>query len=113
MKAIRKPGPAPGLVLCDAPVPEIRSRDVLVKVRRAGICGTDLHIHQWDRWSRHRVNPPVILGHEFMGEVVETGRLVRNIERRNPRPNAAGRPGPATGGSGRRGEWRQLRARTI
>lgn len=80
MKAIRKPGPAPGLVLCDAPVPEIRSRDVLVKVRRAGICGTDLHIHQWDRWSRHRVNPPVTLGHEFMGEVVETGRLVRNIE---------------------------------
>ena len=46
MKAIRKPGAAPGLVLCDAPVPEIRSRDVLIKVRRAGVCGTGLHIRQ-------------------------------------------------------------------
>ena len=80
MKAIRKPGAVPGLVMCDAPVPEIRSGDVLIKVRRAGICGTDLHIEQWDRWSQHRVNPPVTLGHEFMGEVAETGRLVRNIE---------------------------------
>ena len=80
MKAILKPGPAPGLTLGEAPTPGIRSGDVLIKVRRAGICGTDLHIHQWDHWSQNRVNPPLILGHEFMGEVVETGRLVENIE---------------------------------
>ena len=80
MKAILKPGPAPGLALGEAPTPEIRSGDVLIKVRRAGICGTDLHIHQWDHWSRNRVDPPLILGHEFMGEVVEVGRLVENIE---------------------------------
>ncbi|WP_419950783.1 L-threonine 3-dehydrogenase [Candidatus Palauibacter sp.] len=80
MKAILKPGPAPGLTLGEAPTPEIRSGDVLIKVRRAGICGTDLHIHQWDHWSRNRVTPPLILGHEFMGEVVEVGRLVDNIE---------------------------------
>ncbi|WP_423927484.1 L-threonine 3-dehydrogenase [Candidatus Palauibacter sp.] len=80
MKAILKPGPDPGLILGEAPTPGIRSRDVLIRVRRAGICGTDLHIHQWDRWSQNRVNPPLILGHEFMGEVVETGRLVENIE---------------------------------
>ena len=79
MKAIRKSRAEPGLALCEVPVPEIRSGDVLVKVRRAGICGTDLHIEQWDRWSRQRVNPPVTLGHEFMGEVVEAGRLVENI----------------------------------
>ncbi|WP_419942681.1 L-threonine 3-dehydrogenase [Candidatus Palauibacter sp.] len=80
MKAILKPGPAPGLILGEAPTPGIRSGDVLIRVRRAGICGTDLHIHQWDHWSQNRVNPPLILGHEFMGEVVETGRLVENIE---------------------------------
>ena len=80
MKAILKPGPAPGLTLGEAPTPGIRSGDVLIKVRRAGICGTDLHSHQWDHWSQNRVNPPLILGHEFMGEVVETGRLVENIE---------------------------------
>ena len=80
MKAILKPGPDPGLILGEAPTPGIRSRDVLIRVRRAGICGTDLHIHQWDHWSQNRVNPPLILGHEFMGEVVEIGRLVENIE---------------------------------
>ena len=80
MKAILKPGPAPGLTLGEAPTPGIRSGDVLIRVRRAGICGTDLHIHQWDHWSQNRVNPPLILGHEFMGEVVEIGRLVENIE---------------------------------
>ncbi|WP_419163177.1 L-threonine 3-dehydrogenase [Candidatus Palauibacter sp.] len=80
MKAILKSEAAPGLALRDVPLPEIRSSEVLIKVRRAGICGTDLHIHQWDHWSRNRVNPPLVLGHEFMGEVVETGRLVQNIE---------------------------------
>lgn len=80
MIAILKPGPAPGLSLGDVPTPRIGADDVLVKVRRAGICGTDLHIHHWDEWSRNRIRPPLVLGHEFMGEVVETGRRVENIE---------------------------------
>ena len=80
MIAILKPEPAPGLSLGDVPTPRIGADDVLVKVRRAGICGTDLHIHHWDQWSRNRIRPPVVLGHEFMGEVVETGRRVENIE---------------------------------
>lgn len=80
MKAILKPEAAPGLVVADVDEPEIRSDEVLIRVRRAGICGTDLHIYEWDEWSESRVTPPLVLGHEFMGEVVETGALVRNVE---------------------------------
>ncbi|MGH7542249.1 MAG: L-threonine 3-dehydrogenase [Gemmatimonadota bacterium] len=80
MKAILKPEPGPGLVVDDVPEPRIRSDEVLIRVRRAGICGTDLHIYEWDEWSRSRVTPPLVLGHEFMGEVVEVGALVENVE---------------------------------
>ena len=80
MKAIIKPDPAPGLVVTDVDEPEIRSDEVLIGVRRAGICGTDLHIYQWDEWSQSRIKPPLVLGHEFMGEVVETGSLVTNVK---------------------------------
>lgn len=80
MKAISKPAPAPGLQVVEVPDPEIRSDEVLIRVRRAGICGTDLHIYHWDEWSRDRIRPPLVLGHEFMGEVVEVGGLVETIE---------------------------------
>ncbi len=79
MRAILKPEPGPGLTIRDVPEPEIRSDEVLIKVRRAGICGTDLHIYDWDEWSESRIKPPLVLGHEFMGEVVEAGALVENI----------------------------------
>jgi threonine dehydrogenase-like Zn-dependent dehydrogenase len=79
MKAILKPDPAPGLVVADVDEPEIRSDEVLIEVRRAGICGTDLHIYQWDEWSQSRIKPPLVIGHEFMGEVVEIGSLVGNV----------------------------------
>ena len=55
------------------PVPEIGARDVLVKVKAASICGTDLHIQDWDRWAQGRIHPPLVFGHEFCGEVVERG----------------------------------------
>jgi threonine 3-dehydrogenase len=80
MKAISKPTAAPGLQIVDVPDPEIRSDEVLIRVRRAGICGTDLHIYNWDEWSQDRIRPPLVLGHEFMGEVVEVGGLVENVE---------------------------------
>lgn len=79
MKAILKSRPGPGLELAEVDEPEIRPDEVLVRVRRAGICGTDLHIYDWDQWSRGRIDPPLVLGHEFMGEVAEVGRLVKNV----------------------------------
>ena len=61
------------------PEPDIGPTDVLIRVKRAGICGTDLHIYRWDSWSQRRITPPRILGHEFMGEVVQIGELVDNV----------------------------------
>lgn len=80
MKAILKREPGPGLELAEVEPPTVRSDEVLVRVRRAGICGTDLHIHEWDAWSRDRIDPPLVLGHEFMGEVAETGHRVETVE---------------------------------
>ncbi len=80
MKAIVKRSPEPGLEVRDVERPRPAQDEVLIRVRRAGICGTDLHIHEWDRWSRNRVRPPLVLGHEFMGEVAETGSLVTSVE---------------------------------
>ncbi len=80
MWAIRKPGAAPGLVLDDVPAPTPGDDEVLVRVEAASICGTDLHIFRWDEWSQHRITPPLTLGHEFAGTVVELGRSVRHVE---------------------------------
>jgi threonine 3-dehydrogenase len=80
MRAIVKSEAAPGLEIRDVEPPGTGSDEVAVRVRRAGICGTDLHIRDWDRWSRSRIDPPLVLGHEFMGEVVETGSLVGSVE---------------------------------
>lgn len=90
MKAILKPTAEPGLELARVDEPEIRPDEVLIQVRRAGICGTDLHIYDWDAWSRGRIEPPLVLGHEFMGEVVELGRLVDNVAKVGDRVSAEG-----------------------
>lgn len=73
MKAIVKAKAAEGIEIHDVPVPTVGPGEILLKVKRAGVCGTDLHIYQWDRWSQGRVKTPVTLGHEFVGEVVELG----------------------------------------
>jgi threonine 3-dehydrogenase len=78
MWAIRKLRREPGLVLDDVPTPSVGDDDVLVRVEAASLCGTDLHIFHWDDWARHRVQPPLTLGHEFAGTVVEVGRNVRH-----------------------------------
>ncbi len=75
MKALRKLEHGPGLETVDIPTPEVGPRDCLVRVEAASICGTDLHIWNWDAWSRQRVRPPVTLGHEFAGTIVEVGGL--------------------------------------
>jgi len=79
MRAIVKREAGPGLDLHEVPEPAMGSDQVRVRVRRAGICGTDLHIYGWDRWSQGRIDPPLVLGHEFMGEVSEVGSLVENV----------------------------------
>jgi threonine 3-dehydrogenase len=79
MWAIRKRGPAPGLALDEVPVPTPADDEVLVEVEAASVCGTDLHIFRWDAWARHRIAPPLTLGHEFAGTVVALGRTVRHV----------------------------------
>ena len=80
MVAIVKERREPGLTLKRVPVPrELGPHDVLVKVKRASICGTDLHIYDWDKWSQERIRPPQIGGHEFTGEVVDIGGEVSSV----------------------------------
>lgn len=76
MTAVLKPGPAPGSVVTRAPIPSLGPRDVLVRVTAASICGTDLHIQDWDRWAQNRIHPPLIFGHEFCGTIAEAGAAV-------------------------------------
>src|SRR5437762_14327153 len=73
MKAVVKAAPGPGAEIRDVPVPTCGPGELLLRVLRAGVCGTDLHIVEWDRWSEGRLKPPVTLGHEFVGEVIERG----------------------------------------
>ncbi len=73
MKALVKSENAPGLTLTDVPVPEAGEREVLIKVQRTGICGTDLHIYNWDEWAQKTIPVPLVIGHEFVGEIVELG----------------------------------------
>ncbi|MEX2184700.1 MAG: L-threonine 3-dehydrogenase [Chloroflexota bacterium] len=79
MKALVKTGPGPGLELMDVPEPAMSINDVRIRVRRTGICGTDLHIASWDPWAQRTITPPLIVGHEFVGEVLEVGSNVRDI----------------------------------
>ncbi len=80
MKALVKKKAERGLWLEDVPTPEIGPNDVLIKVDRTGICGTDLHIHKWDAWAQKTIPVPMVVGHEFVGEVVEIGSNVHDFE---------------------------------
>jgi threonine 3-dehydrogenase len=73
MMAVVKASSGPGAEIREVAVPSCGPGDLLLRVMRAGVCGTDLHIFEWDRWSQGRIKPPVTLGHEFVGEVVERG----------------------------------------
>src|SRR6266404_2286545 len=79
MKALRKMDAARGLRVESVPVPEVGHGDVLVRVKAASICGTDLHIYGWDRWSQGRIKPPVTLGDEFCGVVERVGADVTAV----------------------------------
>ncbi|MCU0635769.1 MAG: L-threonine 3-dehydrogenase [Gemmatimonadaceae bacterium] len=80
MKALVKTAAERGFELRDVPVPSIRDDEVLVRVRRAGVCGTDVHLYEWDAWAQSRCRPPFIVGHEFAGDVVAVGPLVESVQ---------------------------------
>ena len=79
MKALVKAEAEPGLRLEDVPVPGLGRDDVLIRVLRTGVCGTDLHIYDWDSWAQANVPVPLVIGHEFVGEVVATGSDVQEL----------------------------------
>ncbi|MGE6631509.1 L-threonine 3-dehydrogenase [Bacillus sp. NPDC077027] len=76
MKAIVKKESAYGAVLAQMPIPEIDEHEVLIKIKAASICGTDVHIYNWDDWAKKRVKAPYIFGHEFSGDIVKVGKRV-------------------------------------
>jgi len=80
MKAIQKPTAVPGFTLINAPIPTYGPDEVLIKVTLASICGTDVHITEWDEWSASRINPPIIYGHEFCGVVEAVGQNVTHVK---------------------------------
>src|SRR3954469_6060130 len=79
MRALVKVRPGPGLELRDVPDPQYGINDVLIRVHKTGICGTDLHIESWDPWAEKSISPPLIIGHEFVGEIVAVGSNVSDF----------------------------------
>ncbi|MEC4017633.1 L-threonine 3-dehydrogenase [Streptomyces sp. H27-D2] len=79
MKALAKTVAGPGIELTEVPTPRAAAGEVLIKVLRTGICGTDLHIESWDAWAAKSVRAPLVLGHEFVGEVADVGSGVRDV----------------------------------
>lgn len=79
MKALVKKSAEPGLWLCDVPEPEIGINDVLIKIRKTSLCGTDLHIYKWDAWAQRTIPVPMTVGHEFCGEIVAVGSNVHDF----------------------------------
>ncbi len=80
MLAVVKPHHAPGTEIREVKIPKFGRTDVLVKVKVASVCGTDLHIYNWDKWAQHRIHPPLIPGHEFCGEVFAFGDEVTTVK---------------------------------
>jgi threonine 3-dehydrogenase len=79
VRALVKAASEPGFELREVSRPSIRDNEVLIKVRRAGVCGTDVHIYDWDAWAEGRCHPPFTVGHEFAGDVVQVGHLVTDV----------------------------------
>lgn len=80
MKALVKLRPEKGLWMEEVPMPTIGVNDVLIKIKKTAICGTDLHIYRWDAWSQKTIKTPMTIGHEYVGEVVDMGKGVENLK---------------------------------
>ena len=79
MKALVKAKSEVGLWMEDVPQPECGSNDVLIRVHKTGICGTDVHIYNWDAWAQKTIPVPMVVGHEFVGEIIEVGPNVKDF----------------------------------
>ena len=84
MRALVKAHAEPGLWLQDVPEPDVGINDVLIRVDRTGICGTDLHIYNWDAWAQQTIPVGLVIGHEFVGDVVEVGVERDRLRARRP-----------------------------
>ncbi|MDA3927464.1 MAG: L-threonine 3-dehydrogenase [Prolixibacteraceae bacterium] len=80
MKAIVKTKPERGLWLEDLPIPKVGANEVLIKIKKSAICGTDLHIYKWDNWAQKTIKTPLIIGHEYVGEIVKLGSEVHQYK---------------------------------
>lgn len=80
MKALLKENPGPGFTWAEVPMPSCKPDEVLIKVKTNGICGTDLHIYHWDDWAARTIQTPLIVGHEFMGEIVSVGEGIAHLK---------------------------------
>jgi len=80
MRAVRKVHAEPGLELVEIPLPQIQPDEVLLKVEATAICGSDIHFYNWDEYAQKRIKPPLTIGHEFAGEIVKVGGLVKNYK---------------------------------
>src|SRR4030042_4671622 len=80
MKALTKKKPQPGLWMEDVSVPEVGTNDVLIKIQKAAICGTDIHIFNWDKWSQKTIKTPLVIGNEFVGTIEKIGGNVHDVE---------------------------------
>jgi threonine 3-dehydrogenase len=80
LKALVKRKAERGIWMEDVPIPVVRPNDVLIKIKKSAICGTDLHIFKWDEWAQRTIKPPVIIGHEYMGTVVDVGSEVTRVK---------------------------------
>ena len=80
MKALVKKRAEEGLWLEDVPVPEVGNNDVLIKIQKTAICGTDIHIYNWDEWAQKTIPVPMTIGHEFAGVITEMGSNVSGLE---------------------------------
>jgi threonine 3-dehydrogenase len=89
MKALVKKKAREGIWLEDVPEPELGINDVMIKIKRTAICGTDMHIYNWDSWARKSISVPLVVGHEFVGEIIEVGSNVNDF-----------RPGQIVSGEG-------------
>jgi len=79
MKALVKSKPEKGIWMEEVPIPEVGVNDILIKIRKTAICGTDLHIYRWDEWSQKTIKTPMVIGHEYVGEVAEMGSGVTDF----------------------------------
>lgn len=80
MKALIKKERAPGIWMEDIPIPTPKENEVLIRTKKTAICGTDVHIYKWDAWSQKTVIPPLVIGHEFVGEIVQIGSQVKGLK---------------------------------